>query len=176
MRSPRAPRLTHSPATGSRSQIQGISSDPLTWAAPSMTPAGYPEIGYSSNNAIFRWVSESSQIVENFSAVRSAHTIKAGVTLQVRRMDTVQWGQPTGTYAFSGQFSAPVPVSATSRFNALADLLLGYPRVIPSRRHRFRPTSRIRNSALHSGRLESDPERHAESRAAVGILRPARGA
>src|SRR4029453_12504450 len=107
--------------------IEGISPDPLTWAAPSMTPAGYPEIGYSSNNAIFRWVSQSTQIVDNFSAVRGAHTVKAGMTLQLKRLDTVQWGQPSGTYAFSGQFSAPVPVAGTSRSNALADLLLGYP-------------------------------------------------
>ena len=107
--------------------IKGLSPDPLTWAAPSMTPAGYPEIGYSSNNAVFRWVTDASQIVDNFSAVRGAHTVKAGMTLQFKRMDTVQWGQPNGAYAFSGQFSAPVPVSGTSRFNALADLLLGYP-------------------------------------------------
>jgi outer membrane receptor protein involved in Fe transport len=92
-----------------------------------MTPAGYPEIGYSTNNAIFRWVSQSTQIVDNFSAVRGAHSVKAGMTLQLKRLDTVQWGQPSGTYAFSGQFSAPVPVAGTSRFNALADLLLGYP-------------------------------------------------
>ena len=39
----------------------------------------------------------------------------------------MQWGQPSGVYTFSGQFSAPVPLSATSRYNALADLLLGYP-------------------------------------------------
>ena len=68
--------------------IKGISPDPLTWAAPSMTPAGYPEIGYSSNNAVFRWVTDSSQIVDNFSAVRGAHTVKAGLTLQFKRMDT----------------------------------------------------------------------------------------
>ena len=42
-------------------------------------------------------------------------------------MTTIQWGQPSGVYAFSGQFSAPVPLSVTSRYNALADLLLGYP-------------------------------------------------
>jgi hypothetical protein len=42
-------------------------------------------------------------------------------------MTTTQWGQPDGTYTFSGQFSAPVPVVTTTRFNALADLLLGYP-------------------------------------------------
>jgi len=107
--------------------IKGISPDALTWAAPSMTPAGYPEIGYSSNNAVFRWVTSSSQVVDNLSAVRGAHTVKAGLTLQFKRLETLQWGQPDGTYAFSGQFSAPVPVANTSRFNALADLLLGYP-------------------------------------------------
>ena len=51
--------------------IKGISPDPITWAAPSMTPSGYPEIGYSSNNAVFKWVTESVQIVDNFSAVRA---------------------------------------------------------------------------------------------------------
>jgi hypothetical protein len=107
--------------------ITGISSDPLTWAAPSVTPTGYPEIGYSANNAIFRWVSQSTQIIDNLSTVRGAHSVKAGMTLQLKRLDTAQWGQPSGTYGFSGQFSAPVPVVGTSRFNALADLLLGYP-------------------------------------------------
>jgi hypothetical protein len=107
--------------------IKGISPDPLTWSAPSMTPSGYPEIGYSSNNAVFKWVTQSGQIVDNFSAVRGRHTLKAGLTIQLKRLTTLQWGQPSGTYTFSGQFSAPVPLSATSRFNALADLLLGYP-------------------------------------------------
>ena len=107
--------------------IGGLSPDPLTWAAPSMTPDGYPEIGYSSNNAVFKWVTDSVQIVDNFAAVRGAHSVKAGLTLQRKRLSTVQWGQPNGRYGFTGQFSAPVPFSATSRFNALADLLLGYP-------------------------------------------------
>ena len=40
-------------------------------------------------------------------------------------MTTMQWGRPSGVYTFSGQL-APVPLSATSRYNALADLLLGY--------------------------------------------------
>jgi hypothetical protein len=107
--------------------IKGLSPIPLTWAAPSMTPAGYSEIGYSSNNAVLQWVTNAAQIVDNFSFVRGAHTVKAGLTIQLKRMTTLQWGQPDGTYTFSGQFSAPVPVSTTSRFNALADLLLGFP-------------------------------------------------
>jgi hypothetical protein len=107
--------------------IKGLSPIPFTWAAPSMTPTGYSEIGYSNNNAVFRWVTSAAQIVDNFSFVRRAHTVKTGLTIQFKRMTSIQWGQPDGTYTFSGQFSAPVPVSATSRFNALADLLLGYP-------------------------------------------------
>ena len=107
--------------------IKGLSPIPFTWAAPSMTPTGYSEIGYSSNNAVFKWVTTAAQIVDNFSFVRGAHTVKAGLTIQFKRMTSIQWGQPDGTYTFSGQFSAPVPVSTTSRFNALADLLLGYP-------------------------------------------------
>ncbi len=107
--------------------IKGISPDPLTWAAPSMTPTGYPEVGYSSNNAVFDWTTSAAQIVDNFTVVRGAHTIKAGGTIQLKQMTSVQWGQPDGAYTFSGQFSAPVPFSSSSRFNALADLLLGYP-------------------------------------------------
>jgi hypothetical protein len=107
--------------------IKGLSPIPFTWAAPSMTPTGYAEIGYSSNNAVFKWVTTAAQIVDNFSFVRGAHTVKAGLSIQCKRMTSIQWGQPDGTYTFSGQFSAPVPVSTTSRFNALADLLLGYP-------------------------------------------------
>jgi Carboxypeptidase regulatory-like domain/TonB dependent receptor len=107
--------------------IKGLSPIPFTWAAPSMTPAGYSEIGYSSNNAVFRWVTNAGQIVDNLSFIHRAHTVKAGLTIQLKRVTTIQWGQPDGTYTFSGQFSAPVPVSTTSRFHALADLLLGYP-------------------------------------------------
>ena len=107
--------------------IKGLSPIPFTWAAPSMTPTGYSEIGYSSNNAVFNWVTNAAQIVANLSLVRGAHTVKTGLTIQFKRMTSVQWGQPDGTYTFSGQFSAPVPVVTTSRFHALADLLLGYP-------------------------------------------------
>jgi outer membrane receptor protein involved in Fe transport len=108
-------------------QIQGLSPIPLTWAAPSMTPSGFPEIGYSSNNAVFKWVTDAVQFVDNFAIVHGRHTIKAGLTIQLKRMTTTQWGQPDGAYTFSGDFSTPVPVSTTTSYNALADLLLGYP-------------------------------------------------
>ena len=125
-------RERHSPDASKRNWIQelgiqGFSPIPFTWAAPSVTPAGYPEIGYSSNNAVFRWVTSAGQITDNFSFVHGRHTLKAGLTIQLKRMSTTQWGQPDGTYTFTGDFSTPVPVSTTTRFNALADLLLGYP-------------------------------------------------
>jgi len=125
-------RQRHSPDAFNRNWIdelgiQGLSPIPFTWAAPSMTPAGYPEIGYSSNNAVLRWVTSAGQITDNFSFVHATHTFKAGLTIQLKRMSTTQWGQPDGTYTFTGGFSTAVPVSTTTRFNALADLLLGYP-------------------------------------------------
>ena len=130
--------------------IKGISPDPLTWAAPSMTPSGYPEIGYSSNNAVFKWVTQSVQIVDNFSAVRATHTLKAGLTIQLKRMTTIQWGQPNGTYTFSGQFSAPVPLvghlSLSMRWPiCFSDTL----RAIQSRPLRFRHTCRIQHMGYY---------------------------
>ena len=72
--------------------IKGLSPIPFTWAAPSMTPTGYSEIGYSANNAVFRWVTNAAQIVDNFSFVRGAHTVKAGLTIQFKRMSTITVG------------------------------------------------------------------------------------
>ena len=125
-------RERHSPDAFNRNWIdelgiQGLSPIPFTWAAPSMTPTGYSEIGYSSNNAVFKWVTSAGQITDNLSFVHRRHTFKAGLTIQLKGMTTTQWGQPDGTYTFTGNFSTPVPVSNTTRFNALADLLLGYP-------------------------------------------------
>jgi hypothetical protein len=107
--------------------IKGVPTQPLTWAAPSMTPSGYPEIGYSSNNAVFKWVTQADQFVDNLSVIHNQHTFKAGFTFQAKRMSVTQWGSPNGGYSFSGTFSAPPPVTTTTRFHSMADLLLGYP-------------------------------------------------
>ncbi len=107
--------------------IQGIPTQPLTWAAPSVTPAGYPEVGYSSNNAVFTWITQSEQVVDNLSIVRGKHTFKTGFTLQNKRMSSTQWGTPNGAYSFSGMFTAPPPAATTTRFHSIADLLLGFP-------------------------------------------------
>jgi len=107
--------------------IRGLPTQPLTWAAPSITPSGFPEVGYSTNNAVFRWITQSAQVVDNLSIIRGKHTFKMGFTLQDKRLSSTQWGQPNGAYSFNGTFSTPVPVTTTTRFNSLADLLLGVP-------------------------------------------------
>ena len=154
--------------------IKGLSPIPFTWAAPSMTPTGYSEIGYSSNNAVFIWETNAAQIVDNFSFVRGAHTVKAGLTIQFKRLTTIQWGQPDGTYTFSGQFSTPVPVVTTSRFHALADLLLGYPSSYTVQTTPFSPhLSYTVHGLLHTGRLEADTQSYGQCWAALGIFRSA---
>lgn len=55
-------------------QIQGLSPIPFTWAAPSVTPTGFPEIGYSSNNAVFKWVTDAIQFVDKFALVHSTQS------------------------------------------------------------------------------------------------------
>ncbi len=107
--------------------IRGVPTQPLTWGAPSITPAGYPEVGYSTNNAVFTWLTQSEQVADNLSIIRGKHTLKTGFTLQSKRMSSTQWGSPNGAYAFGGSFSALPPVTVTTRYNAVADLLLGYP-------------------------------------------------
>ena len=137
--------------------IKGISPDPLTWAAPSMTPSGYPEIGYSSNNAVFKWVTQSAQIVDNFSAVRASHTLKAGLTIQLKRMTTIQWGQPSGTYTFSGQFSAPVPLVGHLSLQCAGRSASRVPFELYSPDHSVFATPVVyKHGLLHTGRLEND--------------------
>ena len=152
--------------------IKGISPDPLTWAAPSMTPSGYPEIGYSSNNAVFKWVTQSVQIVNNFSAVRATHTLKAGLTIQLKRMTTIQWGQPSGTYTFSGQFSAPVPLVGHLSLQCAGRSASRVPFELYSPDHSVFATPVVySHGLLHTGRLESDGQPYGECGTALGILR-----
>ena len=107
--------------------IRGFSPEELAWGAPSITPTGYPEVGYSTNNAVLRWITQSMQLSDNLSIVRSKHTVKLGFSLQSKRLSQLQLSNPNGAYGFSGMFSAPPPVTTTTRFHSIADLLLGYP-------------------------------------------------
>ena len=114
-----------------------------------MTPSGYPEIGYSSNNAVFKWVTQSDQIVDNLAIIRGPHTLKAGFTIQAKRMTTTQWGNADGSFGFSGMFSAPVPVTTTTRFHSMADLLQGYPTTFDLQIDPFSPHFLYKNKGFY---------------------------
>ncbi len=129
--------------------IKGYTINPICWAAPSMTPTGYNEIGYSYNNAVFKWVTQADQIVDNLSIIRGAHTLKTGLTIQAKRMTTTQWGNPVGSYTFSGMFSAPVPVTTTTRFHSMADLLQGYPATFNLQLNPFSPHYLYKNMGFY---------------------------
>lgn len=107
--------------------IRGFAPEPIAWGAPSVTPSGYPEVGYSSNQAVLQWITQSEQVSDNLSVIRSKHTLKAGFSLQSKRLTQYQLSNANGAYGFNGTFSAPPPVTSTARYNSIADLLLGYP-------------------------------------------------
>lgn len=108
--------------------VNGVPSEnPFTWGAPAIAVSGFTSIGYSTANSYFHWVSQSAQIVDNLTMVRGAHTLKTGVTFNARRNSSTQWLTPNGSYTFSGVFSAQPPVTATNRYQAFADLLMGVP-------------------------------------------------
>jgi hypothetical protein len=107
--------------------IQGFAPEPIAWGAPSVTPSGYPEVGYSSNQAVLQWITQSEQVSDNLSIIRGKHTLKTGFSLQSKRLTQYQLSNANGAFGFSGMFTAPVPFSTTTRYNSVADLLFGYP-------------------------------------------------
>lgn len=107
--------------------IQGVPTQPLTFGAPAVTIAGFPQAGFSTNNAYFKWITQSVQLVDNLSVIRGKHTLKAGGTYQRKQLNSTQWGAPNGNYGFTGAYSSPVPLGTPTRQAAIADTLLGYP-------------------------------------------------
>ncbi|MCC6586828.1 MAG: TonB-dependent receptor [Bryobacterales bacterium] len=107
--------------------IQGVPTQPLTYGAPAVTISGFPQAGFSTNNAFFQWITQSAQVVDNLSLMLGKHTVKMGGTYQRKQLNSTQWGAPNGNYAFTGVYTSPVPVGTPTRQAAIADLLLGYP-------------------------------------------------
>lgn len=108
--------------------IQGIPTQPLTFGAPAVTVAGHPQAGFSTNNAFFQWITQSTQFVDNLSFVRGNHTWKMGGNFQRKQLNSTQWGAPNGNYSFTGVFTTMPPVvGSPTRLAAIADTLYGYP-------------------------------------------------
>lgn len=129
--------------------IRGIATQPATFGAPSVLPQGFGEVGFSRNNAVLQWRTQSMQVVDNVSIIYGNQTLKFGGSFQKKQLNSVQWGAPNGDFRFSGEFSTPVPVTETTRFNALSDLLLGYPNEFNVQTGPFQQRFRYLNTALY---------------------------
>jgi hypothetical protein len=129
--------------------IKGIDTQPLTYGAPAVTVSGFPQAGFSTNNAFFQWITQSAQVVDNLSLMLGKHTVKVGGTYQRKQLNSTQWGAPNGNYAFSGVYTSPVPVGTPTRQSAIADTLLGYPATYSVQTTPYEQRMRYSNTALY---------------------------
>ena len=107
--------------------IQGFNPPAYAWAAPQVVLTGMNGAGYGAGNAVFSWLSQSIQIVDNLSVEHGNHTFKTGFTINRKVLDSTQYGSADGQYTFSGMFSAQNPVKGATGANSVADMLLGAP-------------------------------------------------
>ncbi|MCZ2151812.1 MAG: TonB-dependent receptor [Bryobacterales bacterium] len=129
--------------------IKGIDTQPLTYGAPAVTVSGFPQAGFSTNNAFFQWITQSAQVVDNLSLMLGKHTVKVGGTYQRKQLNSTQWGAPNGNYAFTGVYTSPPPVGTPTRQSAIADTLLGYPATYSVQTTPYEQRMRYGNTALY---------------------------
>ncbi|MCC6392170.1 MAG: TonB-dependent receptor [Bryobacterales bacterium] len=129
--------------------IKGIDTQPLTYGAPAVTVSGFPQAGFSTNNAFFQWITQSAQVVDNLSLMLGKHTVKVGGTYQRKQLNSTQWGAPNGNYAFTGVYTSPAPVGTPTRQSAIADTLLGYPATYSVQTTPYEQRMRYSNTALY---------------------------
>ena len=129
--------------------IRGVPTQPLTYGAPAVTISGYPQAGFSTNNAFFQWITQSVQYVDNLSITSGRHTMKLGGTYQRKQLNSTQWGAPNGNYAFTGVYTSPPPVGTPTRESAIADTLLGFPATYSVQPTPYEQRLRYSNAALY---------------------------
>jgi hypothetical protein len=96
--------------------IPGTSKDPIDWGYPTVLVTGFDTIG-KTNTPTDRQ-DNTYQGVAAITYTRNNHTFKFGSDAQWFQSNRLNNGSSRGVFNFSGQYSG----------NALADLLLGYPR------------------------------------------------
>ena len=111
--------------------------------------SGYPQAGFSTNNAFFQWITQSVQYVDNLSITSGRHTMKLGGTYQRKQLNSTQWGAPNGNYAFTGVYSSPPPVGTPTRESAIADALMGFPATYSVQPTPYEQRLRYSNAALY---------------------------
>jgi hypothetical protein len=87
--------------------------------------ASFEPLGYNGDGTNY---SDSFQIFGNVVKVRGNHTIKAGTDGRMYRWSAYTFGNPSGTYTFTGNWTNSPAVSNTTVFGQdLAAFLLGLP-------------------------------------------------
>jgi len=122
----RSSLATGMPAT----QASRIPNIPLTAFAdvlPTYDLVGLQQIGPPANgNANF--TTSVTQFLDNYSAVRGRHSLKAGFDMRLERLDVLQPPSPTGNFQFSTLFTAGLTAAGTPTAgtgNSYASFLLG---------------------------------------------------
>ena len=82
-------------------------------------------LGIRSKNALI-YLTQRFQFVDNFTLVKGAHTVKAGVDIRRQRFKEITGGNERGGTSFQRRFSSQPGQSRTG--SSVADLLMGFPR------------------------------------------------
>jgi Carboxypeptidase regulatory-like domain/TonB dependent receptor-like, beta-barrel len=98
-------------------KIQGVSTDPRSSNAPTLSASGFSNLG-GAGSAPREWFSSAYSNSFMISLIRGNHTVKSGLEV-IRHHETFpEIFIPNGVYSFDGTFSG----------YSFADLLLGVPR------------------------------------------------
>ena len=112
---------------GEATEIPNIPVSSFSDALPIFDLVGLQQLGpTASGNAEF--ATSVTQFIDNFSAVRGRHSLKAGTDIRLQHLDVLQPPSPTGQFQFSniltsGLTPAGTPVANTG--NSYASFLLG---------------------------------------------------
>ena len=104
--------------------IPGIDNYGYQWQAVAVFAiTGEAQVG-GSGNIPFVKATNNKQASWHFNWIHDKHNIKFGYDLFRRGMNTVQMGDPSGEFSFTGQYTQN-PASAAGTGSAMADTLLG---------------------------------------------------
>ncbi len=112
--------------------IPGALAPLVNSSIPAFNLSGYAGLGAQPpdfGNIPLSKTSGVWNISDNFSLVRTKHSLKAGYDYQILRLDTFTTLNGRGTWAFSGVFSQN-PLARPGTGSPVADLLLGLPNTI----------------------------------------------
>jgi hypothetical protein len=112
------------------SQATGIPNIPAAAfgnAFPIFQIAGFQQLG-PSESANSQFTTSVTQIIDNYSTIKGAHSLKFGADIRIERLDVLQPPDPTGLFSFNQIFSGGLTskgVAVPNTGNAFASFLLG---------------------------------------------------